>query len=290
MGKCDIGSDFSGCVRFRGGLCECPATSAGRGSERRQGTATAAASPITLTTNLGTATSFSYSIPGQSSFKLWTTGAAGTSGSVRVTSASGSVLPSALVVFSYRRNNITVSEAGVPAMRGSTFRMYVETNAAGTDPGTIQTGIAIANLSAQPTTVNLELMTLDGAPAAPSASVTIGGNGQIAKYAHELLHMPFPFKGVIRISGGTSAGLAVVGLRLRYNERGDFLMTTTPPSNEDTQPSRAELLFPHFANGASSSLDYTTQFILFSGSAGHSSNANLRFFKNDGSALNLKVN
>src|SRR5207245_7044611 len=110
-------------------------------------------------------TSFSYAIPRQSSFKLTTTGAAATLGSVRVTSASGSVLPSALVVFSYRRNNITVSEAGVPAMQGSTFRMYVETNAAGSDPGTIQTGIAIANLDAAPTTVKLELMTLDGASA-----------------------------------------------------------------------------------------------------------------------------
>ena len=135
-------------------------------------------------------------------------------------------------------------------------------------------------------------MTLDGASAGPPASVQSGGNGQIAKFAHELFNMPFPFKGIIRISGGTSAGLAVVGLRLRYNERGDFLMTTTPPSKEGSTPTSAELLFPHFVNGAVSSLGpgYTTQFILFSGSAGQTSNGNLRFFKNDGSALNLNVN
>ena len=255
-----------------------------------QGTAAAAAGPIAIATNLGTATSFSYNIPRQSSFKLTTAGLAGTLGSVRVTSATGSVLPSALVVFSYRKDNITVSEAGVPAMQGSTFRMYAETKAAGSDPGTIQTGIAIANLDAAATTVNLELMTLDGASAGPPVSVNLPGNGQIAKFAHELFNMTFPFKGIIRISGGTSAGLAVVGLRLRYNERGDFLMTTTPPSNEGSVPGSAELLFPIFINGSVGSLAYTTQFILFSGSAGQTSSGDLRFFKNDGSALNLNVN
>ena len=255
-----------------------------------QGTATAAAGPTSIATNLGTATSFSYNIPRQGSFKLTTTGAAGILGSVRITSSTGSVLPSALVVFSYRKDNITVSEAGVPSMQGSAFRMYAETNAAGSNPGTIQTGIAIANLDGAATTVNLELLTLDGAPAGPPASVNIPGNGQIARFAHELFNMTFPFKGIIRISGGTSAGLAVVGLRLRYNERGDFLMTTTPPSNEGSAPSFAELLFPVFINGSVGSLGYTTQFILFSGSAGQTSSGNLRFFKNDGSALNLNVN
>ena len=255
-----------------------------------QGAAAAAAGPIAIATNLGTATSFSYNIPRQSSFKLTTAGLAGTLGSVRVTSATGSVLPSALVVFSYRKDNITVSEAGVPAMQGSTFRMYAETNAAGSNPGTVQTGIAIANLDAAATTVNLELMTLDGASAGPPVPVNIPGNGQIAKFAHELFNMTFPFKGIIRISGGTSAGLAVVGLRLRYNERGDFLMTTTPPSNEGSVPGSAELLFPIFINGSVGSLGYTTQFILFSGSAGQTSSGDLRFFKNDGSALNLNVN
>src|SRR5438552_9637630 len=104
-------------------------------------------------------------------------------------------------------------------------------------------------------------MTLDGAPAGPPAPVNIPGNGQIAKFAHELFNMPFPFKGIIRISGGTSAGLGVVGLRLRYNERGDFLTTRTPPSNEGSTPTTAELLFPHFVNGAVGSLRYTTQLI-----------------------------
>src|SRR5262249_38681739 len=33
--ECDFGSDFSGCVRLPGRLCECPATSASRGRERR---------------------------------------------------------------------------------------------------------------------------------------------------------------------------------------------------------------------------------------------------------------
>jgi hypothetical protein len=142
--------------------------------------------------------------------------------------------------------------------------MYAETNTASGDPGSIQAGIAIANLSANPTTVNLELLTLDGAPAAPPTSVNIAGNGQIARFAHELFNMTFPFKGIIRISGGSNAGLAVVGLRLRYNERGDFLMTTTPPSREGSAPTSAELLFPHFVGFSAASATPTP--VLFSGS------------------------
>jgi len=66
-----------------------------------QGGATPAA-PLTVTANNQTASTFNYTIPRQSSFKLVTAGtAAGTAaGSVRVTPATGSS-PSSLVVFSF---------------------------------------------------------------------------------------------------------------------------------------------------------------------------------------------
>jgi hypothetical protein len=51
-------------------------------------------------------------------------------------------------------------------------------------------------------------------------------------------------------------------------------------------PASGDLLFPHLVNGGG----YTTQFILFSGSAGQASSGNLHFFKQDGSAFNLTVN
>lgn len=252
-----------------------------------QGSATAAATPLTVTANGQTAVSFNYSIPRRSSFKLVTAGLLPSTlaGSVRVTATAGAA-PSSLVVFSYKPAGITVSEAGVPGIQGSAFRMYAEETATG-GIGAIQTGLAIANLDSSAATVNLELTDLTGASTGQVGTVTVPGNGQVAKFLHELFPgLSFPFKGVLRITGGGAAGLSVVGLRGRYNERGDFLITTTPPTNEATAASAAELLFPHLVNGGG----YTTQFILFSGTAGQASNGNLKFFKQDGTALNLTVN
>ena len=111
-------------------------------------------------------------------------------------------------------------------------------------------------------------------------------SGQIAKFLAEIFPtLPQPFQGVLRISSATS--ISVVGLRGRYNERAqpDFLITTTPPTVESGAASSAELLFPHLVNGGG----YTTQFILFSGTAGQTTSGTLRFSKQDGSALNLSL-
>jgi hypothetical protein len=250
-----------------------------------QGTTGAAATPVTVTANGQTASSFSYSIPRRSSFKLLTAGVppATLVGSVRVSPTTGAS-PSSLIVFSFKPASITVSEAGVPGIQGSAFRMYAETTATG-GVGAIQTGFAIANTGATPATVNLELTNLDGSSLGQSAALTVPGNGQAATFLDQQFPgLPLPFKGILRIS--SASVLSVVGLRGRYNERGDFLITTTPPNNEATAPVATEMLFPHLANGGG----YTTQFILFSGSAGQAASGNLLFLKQDGTALNLVVN
>jgi hypothetical protein len=250
-----------------------------------QGTVSAPGAPISVTANGLVATSFTYSIPRQSSFKLVTAGvaAATASGSVRVTSVTG-VAPSSLVVFSYKPGQFTLSEAGVPGIQGTAFRMYAEETATG-GIGAIQTGLAIANLAAAAVTVNLELTRLDGT-ASLSTTRAVPGNGQVVGFLHDFFPaLTFPFQGLLRISGGT-AGLSAVGLRSRYNERGDFLITTTPPSNENASSSSAELLFPHLVNGGG----YTTQFILFSGTTGQASSGNLKFLKQDGTDFSLTVN
>jgi hypothetical protein len=65
--------------------------------------------------------------------------------------------------------------------------------------------------------------------------------------------------------------LAVAGLRGRYNEREDFLITTTPPSNENATTSTVPMFFSHIVDGGG----YTTQFLLFSGIANQSADGNL---------------
>ena len=94
-----------------------------------------------------------------------------------------------------------------------------------------------------------------------------------------------PFKGVLRVSTTAPGGISVVGLRGRYNERGDFLIATTQPTIEADPPSTSPLYFPHFADGGG----FTTQFILFNGSTDQSSSGNLQFYTQAGQPLSLTV-
>jgi hypothetical protein len=95
--------------------------------------------------------------------------------------------------------------------------------------------------------------------------------------------LPTPFEGVLRLS--SSASISVVGLRGRYNERNDYLITTTPPVNEATPPSATRLFFPHIADSGG----YTTQFILFSRQPGSPSSGTIQLLNQAGGALNVTL-
>lgn len=238
--------------------------------------------------------SFAYVVPRRSALKLSTagTGQTATTGSVRVAPAGGGVAPVPLVVFTYRPAGVTLSEAGVPSIQGAAFRIYVESSGVADLAGRIQSGFAVANASANSGTVTLELTKLDGSSAGlpDPVSRTLPGDGQIVGFLGDFFStLPNPFQGMLRISTTTS-GISVVGIRSRYNEAGDYLMTTTPPSVESRPPSSAELLFPHLASGIpSEGSAYTTQFVLFSGAPGQSPAGSLRFFKLDGARLSLTM-
>jgi hypothetical protein len=80
--------------------------------------------------------------------------------------------------------------------------------------------------------------------------------------------------------------MSVVALRIRYNERNEFLETTTPPSNEMLQPGTAEVDFPEIVNGAG----WTTQFNLFSGVTNQATSGTLTFVQPDGTPFNIGTN
>ena len=257
-----------------------------------QGSNTAAAQPVVVATlDSATASSFTYAIPARSTFRVRTAGGSAEVrvGSVRVTPASGSGTPSGVGIFSFRNAGVTVTEAGVPAARAtSAFRLYAESSGDFTrsQVGSIQTGIAVANSAASTATVNFELTKLDGASTGLTGSVTVPANGQTALFLNQvpgLTAVSTSFQGVLRISGPSS--ITVVGLRGRYNERGDFLITTTPPVAEDEPASTGEALFPHIVEGAG----YTTQFILFSGKPGQAASGTLRFLSQAGQPLILSI-
>ncbi len=229
-----------------------------------------------------------YSVAGRDSARLSGVGGAVlTQGSVRVVPAGGGVAPSAMAVFTYKPAGITLSEASVPAIQGSAFRMYVELSGIPGRAGNIESGFAIANTSNAAGTVTLELTNMDGSTTGLPAPVarTLPAAGQIVDSLGSFFsNLPNPFRGVLRMSA--SSGISVVGIRSRYNELGSYLMTTTPPTNEGAAASSTELLFPHIVNGGG----FTTEFIVFSGAAGQSPSGSLRFFGDDGAPLTLSLN
>jgi hypothetical protein len=70
--------------------------------------------------------------------------------------------------------------------------------------------------------------------------------------------------------------VVVTEIRSRINERGDFLMTTTPPHIDGAVSSGSEVVLTDFMSGGG----YTTQPILF----GQSDGGTLLLYSGDGSA------
>jgi hypothetical protein len=248
-------------------------------------------SMVSLTANGQTSSSFSYTIPQHSSFKLQTAGVGSLQiGSVTVTPDSGNSTPVSLAVFSYTAGGITLTQAGVPSTLGSAFRMFVEA-VPGRLTGTIgsySTGVAVANAGASATNVTFTLYNLAGTSTNLTKTVSVPPFGQVSQFLEDAGMFPsltLPFQGVLEITS-SSSNISVVGLRIRNNERSDFLMTTTPPTNEAGSTTTQEADFPYIVNAGG----YTTQFVLFSGLPGQTSSGNLKFAKQDGSSLNLTVN
>ena len=96
--------------------------------------------------------------------------------------------------------------------------------------------------------------------------------------------LPTPFHGVLRISTDLDPGIFVVGIRARYNERRDFLVTTTSPVDETISVSNSEITFPHIAVGCG----YTTQVVLFSGH-GQSAEGRVSMYSQAGQPLSVAL-
>jgi hypothetical protein len=243
--------------------------------------------PSDVTIAYQTGNVFQYSIPPRSSQKFVTEGSQSTTatGSMRIV-PDGPTDPASEAVFSYKPQGITVSEAAGLVATGTAVRMYVEASGISGQPDNIQSGFAVASSSSSKTNLTFELTQLDGTPLPGVAPVSfsLAGGGQLAKLLPDIFpNLPNPFKGVLRISTASSA-ISVIGLRNRYNERSDFLMTTMPAGVENTPSIPAQLTFPHLVDGGG----YTTQLILLSGTTGRSA-GNLRFYDTNGQSLNLTL-
>jgi hypothetical protein len=244
---------------------------------------------VNVTIGGQTGNTFPYSVAGRTSQKFVTSGtaAATVSGSIQIVPTGIGPGPTPLVLFSYRPAAVTVSVAGVPVISGTAFRMYVESSGQSGQSSSIQSGLAVATASSSSATVTFDLTDLTGSGISgiSPVSITLPAAGQAAKFLSDIFpSLPNPFKGVLRMTT-TSAAASVVGLRTRVNERGDFLITTTPPSVETAPTRTGPLFFPEIVDGGG----YTTQFILFSGTTGGSANGTVTFTKQDGTSFILTL-
>jgi hypothetical protein len=244
-----------------------------------------AGAPKTVNIDGTPGSSAAYSIAADSSRKFLVTGGApGTAvGTVRIVPTGGGAGPTPLVVFTFKPGSITAAEAGIPVTMGTAFRMFAQLSSS----PQIFTGVAIGNPNAVAVSVTLTLTDLSGGQIAQT-SLTLPASGQIVGFIDQLISglAGQTVQGVLRITTNPASAISVAGLRGRYNERNDFLITTTPPTLETSAPSTAERLFPHLANGGG----YTTQFILFSGISGQTSGGTLNFVQPDGTPLDLNIN
>jgi hypothetical protein len=201
-----------------------------------------------------------------------------------------------MLIFSFQPNGTTVTEAGIPGTGPAlAFRVYAEASGdfAHQESGSIQTGFALTNSAETAAAVNWELFKMDGTTTGLRGAATVAPQSHTAVFLNELAgfdqKVQTPFKGFLRISDSPYASwpaIEVVGIRGRYNERGDFLITaTTPASDSGSSQSSAERLFPYFVDGGG----YTTQFVLFNAGSGTTSAGTMNFVGPLGSPLNVQV-
>jgi len=242
--------------------------------------------PMTVPIGTVTASTVDYSVPAKRTLKFVLPNTSSTIqiGSARITPASGDKTPLPLGIFSFTKNNVRVSEATVTGLQGTQFRTYVENSGTAGTTGAILSGLAIASADASSATVTLEAFRLDGTSTNLTASLTIPVGGKTAKFSNELFpSLPSTFKGVVKIT--SSSTISVAGIRGRYNERGDFLITTVPLSTQLSAGSASEVVFPHIAEGGG----YTTQFVLFNAVADRALSGTVLFRTTGGQRLDLTV-
>jgi hypothetical protein len=199
-------------------------------------------------------------------------------GSIRVVPAAAQTAPVTSTIFSFRSQGVTVTESGVQAGRPAVaFALYAEKS------NSLSTALALANPGASSVTVNLELIDSAGQPGGLTGAITLPPYGQRALFIHEIPgfeRISGTFVGSLRIASASGSAISAIGLRSRYNERGDFLIAATMPFEEGA-PSVQEAFIPHFVDGAG----YATEFILFNRSPGEPGTGVLRFYSTDGKAM-----
>lgn len=233
-------------------------------------------SPLAVTLPDGRmGTSFEYTIAPRSAQRFRASNLDGrtASGSVRATPTS-SAAPQGLLLLTFVSDGKTVVAAGVSAGGASTgFRVPIEEAGMPGEPGSIRTGLTIANTSDEEIRVTLEVTRPDGSPAAPLESLTLPPYGQTSQMPAAIMDLPEEFSsGLLRVSA--NGPMTIAALRIRINGRGELKATSLWPSNELAQTTTQDRYFAHLADKDG----WTTELVLFSGTMGETASGNLCLF------------
>jgi len=113
--------------------------------------------------------------------------------------------------------------------------------------------------------VRLELFTPDGQATSYVGNLSLHPNAHVCSFLDQIQgfgSLPQNFEGVLRISTSAAEGISVTAVKVRYNERREFLISTVEPVREGT-PSNEQLFFPHIVQAGG----YTMSFPLFDAGA-----------------------
>jgi hypothetical protein len=243
--------------------------------------------PVTLTLNGQTAQSFPYDIQPHAAAKFDTSGDGSVVqvGSVHITPDLGSITPAGYNLFSYRQDGVMVSQSSVSAqIPGSAFRVYVESIDADESGLPVRSGVAIANSSPDPITVQLEVLPLSSSDVNPIQTIDLPGYGHVSKFLEELVpDVVLPDRAILRITS-TSGAVVALGLRLRINERGELLTSTIPTTDEAPTQLNGTLIFPQVV----AQDGYSTQFVVLSTTDSETQTGIIDFFDNLGTPVDIK--
>jgi hypothetical protein len=223
-----------------------------------------------------------YSIPARSAHRMVATGSNSTStGSFIATPDDQQAAPAVATIYTYIQDGITVSATGSIAGPTSTsLDIYTQIDGAFGMADSIQTGFAIANPSAKADSVDYELTGLDGSPTGIHGTLNIPPNGQQLSFVGSLstgTALPLSFKGILHLS--SPAPIAALAIRGRYNERGEFLLSTTPPADTTNNGDKTSFI-PHIVDGAG----YSTEIVIYD-LDGSPLTGNIYFFDQSGQAV-----
>jgi glucose/arabinose dehydrogenase len=193
---------------------------------------------------------------------------------------TGGPLPSAVELMRVQTSAGIVTESSLTAIAASglAFRGYGEFSTVA------RTGIAIVNLFGDDATATVELRDLDGS-FRDRADVDLPPSGQVSLYIDEIpgIDASTPFQGIVRVTSATQ--IAVTLVRVRLNERGDYLINVTPPKDAAETTLGQEAVFPQLAVGGGSDM----QFVLINPQNTGSNSGLMRFFAPNGDVLQLPL-